>query len=1200
MRKNDSSTAAALATAVIAKMDRRTRDTRSFVFWHNRAGLAYLVSNEYIEADEHYEAACAASSRSAGVRRLQSECKAALAYTDLIGHEIKRAANRAEQALALAGPRGRRGIAGALAALTLAKLGAAGSDERSAINWLRSSAAEYIADQPQVRAPYALLFAQDVAELVDSLGDRQARADALMVALEVVNAAFPVDTFNAIDALEQLCLSITGNEEELGRDPKMKMLSEWMAIAAFDHPNHDGSGSVLDAAVTLLLQAGFIDDAVGYQLRWQDLVERQFGPQSEQAWDARLTLVLVLQRSERHDEAARLLAQYEDDRAKALRDGDAGRYGIHAGTIRRMVEQFDQIKDNVDNIAKCGKARPSEFDCKYYAGVPMSDLEDVVAQSMKDADALSGSAGVGLLLDRRHLVERIPMDRQMNFVFADSFKADKARRESQASALNEAAYQMIVRQDLFKDGNFYYVLSYKTSNLYWSGHVAEAVALIDDTVDRIKSVKLDTPDIMARAVRLYAPLGEYCLKRCEPAQTAEAFDRLGSRLIDLLGMEKADGFVPSSVSQIVQSLLDYASLFAAGDDAVLAARAIREAKRISQLPNADLAPTDLERIDVAYKTHVLGQPALAVEAEVRHQSIAVMSDTDPKKIEELKFAASHFAAKPGGEIVALDFIRMANNLNRTLLKNRLDKLTFSRADVSRDFSQQIDPDILLELSLLTQPAVVQVLSAEPAAQRALNLIQLRDAGGAADALVRSAARAVLDSELRDLARELDVSVVQWRQARDLLIRKRVSAEQDGTNLTAQLTGIGDTTRKLDLIMKKKAPLYTRLVYGELISIADLRALIAEDEGIVFLVLNVDHGFFSVVLTRRSARVVDLGEPGQALELARRLSSSISERPAAFDMAAARGLYNLIFKPLRGDLNGLDRIVVFADPSTVTIPFAALLEDGPDRAAPEQVAPWLVRSYAISQALSIPSFVASRSPRRDDGRIVAPFLGFADPIILPEESAACPPATLYGKSRQQGVSRAILCPLPQTLDQVGALAGAFGSPFSSSVVAGAAFTKSGLRERIAKPARVIAFATHGLLSDQALAMAGVDQPALRVSPETSSSVVADRWLTAGEIEGLTLDSDLVVLSACNTAGGTSSSGGQALSGLVRAFFEAGTRGVLFTNWSIDARRTRELLDKIAPRLSSSGDAAGALRAAMLGQMESSPHPRDWAIFSYIGK
>src|SRR5262249_36977291 len=68
-----------------------------------------------------------------------------------------------------------------------------------------------------------------------------------------------------------------------------------------------------------------------------------------------------------------------------------------------------------------------------------------------------------------------------------------------------------------------------------------------------------------------------------------------------------------------------------------------------------------------------------------------------------------------------------------------------------------------------------------------------------------------------------------------------------------------------------------------------------------------------------------------------------------------------------------------------------------------------------------------------------------------------------------------------------------------------------------------------------------EPALILTPPLQASEEDDGLLTASEVAQLKLDADWVVMSACNTAGGDKADL-EALSGLARAFFYAGSRAL----------------------------------------------------------
>jgi CHAT domain-containing protein len=117
----------------------------------------------------------------------------------------------------------------------------------------------------------------------------------------------------------------------------------------------------------------------------------------------------------------------------------------------------------------------------------------------------------------------------------------------------------------------------------------------------------------------------------------------------------------------------------------------------------------------------------------------------------------------------------------------------------------------------------------------------------------------------------------------------------------------------------------------------------------------------------------------------------------------------------------------------------------------------------------------------------------------------------------------------------------------------------------------------------------------------------------EILTLKLDADWVVLSACNTGAG-SGAGAEAASGLGRAFFYAGTRALLVTNWSVHSQSARELVTDLFKRQADDPKLTRgeALRQAMMALVDGPGylgadgktefaygHPLFWAPYSIIG-
>ena len=171
-----------------------------------------------------------------------------------------------------------------------------------------------------------------------------------------------------------------------------------------------------------------------------------------------------------------------------------------------------------------------------------------------------------------------------------------------------------------------------------------------------------------------------------------------------------------------------------------------------------------------------------------------------------------------------------------------------------------------------------------------------------------------------------------------------------------------------------------------------------------------------------------------------------------------------------------------------------------------------------------------------------------------------------------------------------------------------FTDSALlADKTLEEYRVLHFATHGLVTAPRPGCPA--RPALVTSFGDSGS---DGLLTFREIFDLKLNADLVILSACDTAGmasvgasrdaGVTTGGNFALDGLVRAFVGAGARSVVASHWPVpdDFDATKRLIGgmleaKAGQPLAQSLELA---QAALMDDPETS-HPFYWSAFIILG-
>jgi CHAT domain-containing protein len=143
-------------------------------------------------------------------------------------------------------------------------------------------------------------------------------------------------------------------------------------------------------------------------------------------------------------------------------------------------------------------------------------------------------------------------------------------------------------------------------------------------------------------------------------------------------------------------------------------------------------------------------------------------------------------------------------------------------------------------------------------------------------------------------------------------------------------------------------------------------------------------------------------------------------------------------------------------------------------------------------------------------------------------------------------------------------------------------------------RVVYFATHALVAGEVEKFAKVKaEPALVLSIPDEPSEDDDGLLRASDVAMLKMNVDFVVLSACNTAAGDKP-GAEALSGLARAFFYAGARSLIVSNWDVDSKRTVALMTGLFDALKNNSHLtqAEALRLSMLQMIDNPPSP-EWS-------
>jgi CHAT domain-containing protein len=309
----------------------------------------------------------------------------------------------------------------------------------------------------------------------------------------------------------------------------------------------------------------------------------------------------------------------------------------------------------------------------------------------------------------------------------------------------------------------------------------------------------------------------------------------------------------------------------------------------------------------------------------------------------------------------------------------------------------------------------------------------------------------------------------------------------------------------------------------------------------------------------------------------------------------------VLGPLESRLVTQRQLVISASGPLATLPFATLLT----APRPGEAPTWLVQRWALVQVPSVSAWLALREMQRNQPA-PEPLLAWGDPTFSSQVAQSDRRKALAGgRSAAATLRYDELPPLPETRDELRAIATALKADPAHDLLLGSAATRASLLEasrsgRLARK-KVVVFATHGLMAGE---LPGLTQPALALAatPSARPDDVLPHLLTLDDVLTLRLNADWVVLSACNTAAADGRAE-EALSGLARGFFYAGSRSLLVTQWAIETESAKRLTSATFEHHARMRDASKAesLRQAMLALMAEPryAHPAFWAPYMLVG-
>lgn len=281
-------------------------------------------------------------------------------------------------------------------------------------------------------------------------------------------------------------------------------------------------------------------------------------------------------------------------------------------------------------------------------------------------------------------------------------------------------------------------------------------------------------------------------------------------------------------------------------------------------------------------------------------------------------------------------------------------------------------------------------------------------------------------------------------------------------------------------------------------------------------------------------------------------------------------------------NHIRNLILMPDKELNRLPFEAFLTELPKNGNKDYgKLSYLMNKYNIRYAYSAALLIESKQKQEKTANQSNQILAFA--------------ASYKPTSNEDGI-RALLKPIPGALREVQTLK----EQFSGKFYLGAEATEANFKNANFKDFGVVHLSMHGILDKK-----NPMNSSLAFTEDSIKSSKEDDFVHAYELTNMSIHSNLVVLSACETGDGEH----QLIEGVVsigRSFMYAGVPSMVMTLWQVNDYSTAQIMKEFYRQLSLGKTKSEALRQAKFHYINlvknGNPilaHPYFWAAFISLG-
>ena len=616
---------------------------------------------------------------------------------------------------------------------------------------------------------------------------------------------------------------------------------------------------------------------------------------------------------------------------------------------------------------------------------------------------------------------------------------------------------------------------------------------------------------------------------------------------------------------------------------------------IAAPPGGDVLVQGLARAERAKLAHASGDLAAAwrdaeAAAATARRFEAVMDEFDAR------VELARIARDAGNDDKALDALTRALSLTEEITAQT------ANPEYRASIAQSIRPALDMKIDLLWRRYERLGNGRNPADIRALALESLRTADDSRAVAFEQLRSQRLDSGDDPKIAELQHSITTLY--RDIADRRyELARQEDGRGANAARARVlrEDVARLRAKLGVANAELAARAAprTGHAPRTAGIDAVLAAPATSAFIEYWVGaSNTYAWSISRGEVTWYRLASSDQVERVARGLHEamrSYATSPASTRLDLAGELHRLAIAPLRQAIVGATELVIVPDGPLHYVPFLALR----DARAAEK--PYLVQNYgiALAPALRLISPISAPRPASwNDSRMLL----VADPVYRADDPR------LQRAARVRTNDTSGVEDILRTRDggvELGKLERLVSSARESEhirslrdlgrvdVLEGFDATRTNVLARDLSGYRFIHIASHGIIDSEIPQLS-----ALILGAWGRNGRVTDQYIRAGDLMGLTLDAEVVVLSACDTALGREFAG-EGLIGLRYAALARGARSVVGTLWPVSDAIAADVMTDMYRNITASGQPVEmALSAAIRSALVRTPalDPALWGPFA----